>query len=393
MRIIAQKIRQIKILLLVFLALTALWAVGLCFRFGDGISQVMMPETSGGVVTTSETQPAVATDYKIGYFESKEYFIFIQTRTALLNALAEMGWKDKIEFPPDAYFSPGDLPEQKKKWPGITRELLTRKDLDLIFAAGTAATNAILKTNRKLIKAGKGKELPSILSGAVSDAVKSKFVRNKDDSGIDNFTVRIVPGRYIRMFRIFHDEVNFNKLGLLYVDSEDGRKFANVADAHTVAKERGFQIIAYKINETRTPKECEDAVNFLAKQGIDAFFIPSLTCFEWKEYDVKKFLDILVKNKIPSFARQGTPNVKAGALMGFSTVDYSARGRFLANMLIKILQGAKPRSLNMVDNAPPKIALNLYVAQQIGFDPSFDILGASDEIYQEITLPEKRLVK
>ena len=47
----------------------------------------------------------------------------------------------------------------------------------------------------------------------------------------------------------------------------------------------------------------------------------------------------------------------------------------------------------MVDDAPPKIAINLAVAREIGFDPSFEILGASDEIYNEITLPEKRLVK
>lgn len=81
----------------------------------------------------------------------------------------------------------------------------------------------------------------------------------------------------------------------------------------------------------------------------------------------------------------------AGALMGFSTVDYFARGRFLAERVIAILSGEKPRSLTMVDDAPPKITINLFVARKISFDPSFDVLGASDEIYQEIALPEDRL--
>ncbi len=39
------------------------------------------------------------------------------------------------------------------------------------------------------------------------------------------------------------------------------------------------------------------------------------------------------------------------------------------------------------------MAVNLQVAELIGFDPSFDIIAASDEIFQEITLPENRKVK
>ncbi|MEZ4525695.1 MAG: hypothetical protein R2941_07230 [Desulfobacterales bacterium] len=79
--------------------------------------------------------------------------------------------------------------------------------------------------------------------------------------------------------------------------------------------------------------------------------------------------------------------------MGFSTVDFSSRGKFVADKIVKILQGEKPRSLPMVDNAIPKISFNLHVAEKIGFNPPFDILAASDELFQEITLPEDRLVK
>ena len=135
------------------------------------------------------------------------------------------------------------------------------------------------------------------------------------------------------------------------------------------------------------------ALESLAASGIDAFYIPSLTCFEWKKYDVKKHLDFLSGKGIPSFARQGSEDVHAGALMGFSTVDYSSRGRFLANMVIKVLEGTSPRALKMVDDAPPKIALNLEVAKILGFDLSFEILGASDEIYSDIVLPEARKVR
>lgn len=327
---------------------------------------------------------AYAAEYKIGIFEAGTSSIYTETLRATKIALKEMGWGDKIQFPEDAYISPGWEPEARKNWDSSAQKLLARKDLDLFFVLGTDATSIMLKHNTG--------EKP-IVAGGVSDAVRSKFVLNEHDSGVDNFTIRIVPGRYARMFRIFHDEVNFQRLGLLYMDTDNGHKYANVADAELVAKERGFKIIPYKISSEQTPEQCLNALNHLIKEKVDAFFMPSLTCFEWKRFDVQKHLELLTKNRIPTFARQGSEDVRGGALMGFSTVDYSSRGRFLAERIIQALQGEKLRTLKMVDNAPPKIALNLYVAQEIGFDLSFDILGASDEIYQEITYPSDRLVK
>lgn len=336
-----------------------------------------------GLLSAAAVSAEEQKKFRIGYFESGYSSIYDNTWGAFKAALAEAGWGERVEFPEDAHISPGRSPEQRKQWFPKAKELIERGDLDLIFSAGTDATSVLINVND-------GKT--PIIAGGVSDAVKSGFVASAQNSGIDNFTVRIVPGRYERMFRIFHDEVGFQKLGLLYVDTENDRVYANVRDAEVVAAERGFEIVSYKIPPTRTAEECMTGLKTLAKQGIEAFYIPSLTCFEWAKYDVKKYLDFLADNGIASFARQGSEDVHAGALMGFSTVDYSSRGRFLANNAIKILEGAKARSLPMIDDAPPKIALNLEVAKRLGFDLSFEILGASDEIYQDIVLPENRMV-
>ena len=50
----------------------------------------------------------------------------------------------------------------------------------------------------------------------------------------------------------------------------------------------------------------------------------------------------------------------------------------------QLINGAKPRDLDQNWLAPPKIAVNLRVAEIIGFDPPFDVLAAADEIYEEI---------
>jgi ABC-type uncharacterized transport system substrate-binding protein len=336
------------------------------------------------VFSAAWSLPATAEKYKIAYFEGGFSSIFRNSWEATQKALAEQGWGNKIEYPKDAFYSPGFGAENQTAREAAAKELMARDDLSLIFSAGTDATQLLQQYNNK--------KTP-ILGAAISDPIRSKLVVDQNDSGIENFTTRLVPGRYTRMFQIFHDEVGFKRLGLLYVDRPNARKFANVEDAEEVSKQRGFEIVHYKINETLTPQECMAALESLVAQKIDAFYMPSLTCFEWTRYDVNSYLSYLRKHKIPTFARQGSEDVEGGALMGFSTVDYSQRGHFLANIVINILEGQTARQQKMVDDAPPKIAINLKVAREIGFDPSFEILGASDEIYNEIALPKERLVK
>ncbi len=327
--------------------------------------------------------------YQVGYIEAGTYWTYTSTLDAIKEALktapewSSLNWSGKIAFPKNAYFSPGW--ENESGLREAAKQLMSRSDLDLIIAAGTAATGALLEVNN-------GKT--PVLAMAVADAVKSGFVKSEAESGTGNFTVRVVPGRYKRMFQIFHDVIGFRKLGLMYPDTENGRKYSNVEDAQAVARERGFEIVKYpKIGMGETMEDCINGIEFLIDQDIDAFFIPTLNCFDWQQSDVKMLIDMLIANKIPTFAREGSKMVQAGALMGFSTYDFTERGRFLAERAIRILSGESAGSLPMVDNAIPKISLNLHVAELIGFDPSFDIIAASDEIYQEITLPEERKVK
>jgi len=331
------------------------------------------------LLCTSNSMAKEVKIFKIGYLEAGEYFTYTESFKAMNRALSKKGWGDKIEYPQDAHFSPGWNPEIKDTvLPQKAQILMARDDLDVILAAGTSATRELLNVNN-------GKT--PLLAFSVSDAVKSQFVPSITDSGVDNFTVRIVPERYLRMFQIFHDEVGFNKLGLLYVDEPNKENVTNATDAHSVAKERGFAVLEQQIASPHQ-QDCIQGLQKLLKQGMDAFFIPSLVCFDTKNNDAKQLFNLLIEHHIPTFARQGSSSVQSGALMGFSTIDFSARGEFLANMLIQILQGTLPRKITMLDRAAPKIALNIEVAKRINHDFTFDILGASDEIYQEISFSQ-----
>lgn len=359
--------------------------------------------------------------FRYAYFEAYPFTTFQGTYKALKEkVLIERGLdKELVEV---AYFSPGR--GCKEEWNTVAKMLLERDDVDFLLIFGTAATDVMLsfsypeifcKTEEQKESAAckgvlglseevrKGFKLKPMFSSGVSDAVKSGFVvsKNEHHSGVDNFNIRIVPNRYKRMFEIFYDEVGFNKLGLLYYDTPSGRNYTNLKDAYSVAEQRiregqrGFEIIEEKLpSDNYTNEDCRWGIENLIKKGIDAFYIPSLTCFEWKKDDPETLLKRLLEKKVKTFARQGSEDVKAGAMLGFSSVDFTGRANFLIEHIIKVLkEDVSPRELIMEDNAPPKIALNLEAAEKCEHDFSFDILGASDEIYQSIELPKEEAEK
>lgn len=331
---------------------------------------------------------------RVGYLEAGALSNFTETMRATRSALEQRGWLEKLELVKDACFSPGWAPEKKKQLSEKAKELMSRTDLDIIIGGGTSAVRSLLEQNNHRVP---------IVGIAVSDPIKSiytvdgkesTFILNEQDSGIDNFTIRVVPNQYKKMFEIFYDEVGFKKLGLLYVDEENKNNVSSVSDAYEVAKNsRHYQIVEQRISSPKT-SDCQKGLENLIDQGIDAFFVPSLKCFEWDETDLEKsnpsgLLKWLRDKKIRTFSKQGSRDVQGGAMMGLSTLNYENRGEFTANTLIHILEGKKPRDLPMRDEAPPKITINLEVAEIIGFILSFDILGASDELYEKITIPEK----
>ena len=83
--------------------------------------------------------------YRVGYIEAGEYWTYTETYKAIKEYLNKQGLSDKVTYPKELHFSPGwDKDAELQK---AAQKLMSQKDIDLIIAAGTAATSAILKHN------------------------------------------------------------------------------------------------------------------------------------------------------------------------------------------------------------------------------------------------------
>ncbi|SLM30596.1 ABC-type uncharacterized transport system, periplasmic component [Desulfamplus magnetovallimortis] len=340
--------------------------------------------------------------WKIGYYEGGNYIEYKKTLIATVKGLINLGWIDNTEiedlpgddtktlwkwfgtnlksnyitFVEDAYYSSGwkdDL--RKTQISDLIERLNTKKDIDIMIAMGTWAGQDLANNDHSTPTIGL----------AISDALSSGIIKSYEDSGFDHLHARVDPLRYERQVQIFHDILEFNKLGIMYEDTVRGRSYACVDKVETVAKEKGFEIVRCFIQAgvddkkvaEESVKKCfselcskADAIYVTLHMGVNNNTLPEL-------------VEIANKSGIPTFSQSGSEEVKYGLLMSISQAEFKYVGEYHAEIMAKFFNGAKMRELSQLFEEPSKIAINLKTAEKIGYDPPVDILSAADEIYND----------
>ena len=135
------------------------------------------------------------------------------------------------------------------------------------------------------------------------------------------------------------------------------------------------------------PEEAEDSVvkcyEYLAPK-VDAIYVTIQRGVNLKI--LPRLLKPINKYNTPTFSQGGSDEIKHGLLLSIAQAGFIYVGRFHAEIIAKVFNGAKPRDLDQVFDDPPKIAFNVAEAQLIGFDPPIELLVAADEIYLDIAV-------
>ena len=345
-----------------------------------------------------------AKKWRIGYYEGGQYPDYEVILKATVKGLVALGWlrpldlppennatpggfwgwlvrnasSDRIEFVADGYYAAGNFDEKLRSRTKATliKRLSEKRDIDLMIAMGTWAGQDLANEDHRT----------PVVVLSTSDPVGAGIVRSAVDSGLDHLHAKVEPERYARQLELFHDIAHFRRLGIVYEDTREGRTFAAVEAIEKTAVARNFQVVRchapfrdIPVREAeRRVSDCyreiaktADAVYVTVHRGVTSDSLPSI-------------VTALNAAAIPSFSMLGENEVKQGILMSVAQGNYSYVGRFHAETIGRIINGAKPRSISQVWLAPAKIALNLKTAEIIGYDPPVDLLLATDEIYQTI---------
>jgi ABC-type uncharacterized transport system substrate-binding protein len=345
--------------------------------------------------------------WRIAYCEGGEYIDYKLTLIATVKGLMEIGWVEYAEIPEvkgeatthiwdwladnsrsnyiqfvkNAHYS-ADWDEKVRKDMAnkIIDRLNLKKDIDLIIAMGTWAGKDLANNLH---------HTPTMVLTA-SDAVGAGIVKSNEDSGFDHVQAHVDPFRYERQVRIFHDIFKFKKLGVAYENSVNGRSYASMDLIEKVSKERQFDIVRCYTQSDIADQDLagQSVISCFEKliPKVDAIYVTLQGGVNTKT--VPELVRITNSGHIPTFSQSGSEEVKYGFLLSNSTAGFKYVGLFHAKSIAKVFNGAMPRDLGQVFEGPPKIAINLKTAEIISFDPPMIILGAADEIYEEIQTPE-----
>lgn len=343
--------------------------------------------------------------WRVGYLEGGPYVNYQGSLKTTTEALMELGWIERetipalpdsedtrelwkwlsttaksnyIQFVGDAYWSSEwnkDKRRQNKE--KAVKRLTTVKDIDLIIAMGTWAGQDLVKEIRSV---------PLVVM-SVSDPAKAGIIKDAQDSGQDNVHAWSDPTRSTRRLKLFHDILGFKKLGIIYEDTEVGKIIAYLADTKLIARERGFRVIECQAPDTGfSSDECMryvySCIEKLAPE-VDAFTLTDHQG-EHARY-LPKILEPMFKHKVPVFTQvQGPILVNRGAVMGIAREDYYPLGKFYADVITKVFNGARPRDLDQIYKEPLRLAVNLEAAQRIEYKIPKAVLAIADLVYKNI---------
>ncbi len=381
---------------------TAAWLLVLSLFYSVGAFAAQWERYSTKPITNNGKK------WRIGYAEGGHWKNYTEYLLGSINILMEYGWFEKtdipeapnddagalwkwmaenlksdyIEFPPDAFWTSNwNAPERLKNRAEMLHRMNTRKDIDLMVAAGTWAGKDLANNEHAT---------PAVVI-QTSDPIVAGIIESAEDSGFAHIHARCDPARFERQIRLFHQIVGFKKLGLPYTNNESGRSYAAIGNVEKVAEERGFEVIHQHIAETeRFDRETQFrngvvSVEALGKKGVDAIYFSANTALLVE--NLPNLLPVLFKYNIASFAQISANYVEQGLLMSISESSANVK-KFHADTIAKILNGARPGDLKQVFESPNRIVLNLKNAEKIGFhvpDSAFDI---ADEVFTELPAGE-----
>lgn len=262
-----------------------------------------------------------------------------------------------IEFPDDAVVDGGWDPDRIDT---VVHDLLTRNDIDLVLAAGVAASAEIcgLATT----------DIPVIVPFAFGDcAVRCPLLP-------EIRTRRYDLGALVsRDLTSFHELIPFDRLAVLmdpsWPASCSGDELA-----------RALSPAGVEVELVPVPLDTADVMAVLPP-GTNGVYILSL--FQMDEARFGDLVRRLTSEGIPTFSLIGETEVDLGVLAGLNTrAAMSAFARGSALDAMDIIEGRNPEQMFEAD-VGGRLTLNMATAQALGFSPSWELMTRARLVHDE----------
>jgi putative ABC transport system substrate-binding protein len=241
---------------------------------------------------------------------------------------------------------------------------LVRRQVSVIATPGSAAAALAAKAATATIP---------IVFGVGSDPVQEGLVASLNRpggnvTGINFFTVELVAKRT----ELLRELVPAAKRLAVLVNPTDREGYQTLRDAQAAAG--GQQIVAIEVASGR---DIDAAFTRMAREQVDALFVAPGTFFNTRRVQLAI---LAARHALPAiYSVRAYPDV--GGLISYGT-DVLDAFRQVGVYTARILKGARPADLPVVQSTKFELVINLNTARALGLDVPPTLLARADEVIE-----------
>jgi putative tryptophan/tyrosine transport system substrate-binding protein len=241
---------------------------------------------------------------------------------------------------------------------------LVRRRVSVIATPGSAAAALAAKAATATIP---------IVFGVGSDPVQEGLVASLNRpggnvTGINFFTVELVAKRT----ELLRELVPAAKRLAVLVNPTDPEGYQTLRDAQAAAG--GQQIVAI---EAASGRDIDAAFTRMAREQVDALFVAPGTFFNTRRVQLAI---LAARHALPAiYSVRAYPEV--GGLISYGT-DVLDAFRQVGVYTARILKGARPADLPVVQSTKFELVINLNTARALGLDVPATVLARADEVIE-----------
>lgn len=221
-----------------------------------------------------------------------------------------------------------------------------------------------------------------VVFGTVTDPIAAGLVDTLD-KGKNNVTGMSDQIPTVEHIKLFAKVANIKTLGYIYCSNE-ANSVSSLELVKQGCKEAGIKLVEQSIT---TSSEVKQACESIVKRVDGIYLTTDNTVFS----AIASLVDVFGKAKKPIFSGDVTA-AKDGGIFMASGFNYYKAGRATGEMVVQILNGAKPADIPvrfMTESSDSDLLLDLDAAKNCGIKIPAEYLESANMIFENGNLTEK----
>ena len=300
--------------------------------------------------------------FRIGYLSGSDAASESTRAEAIRLALRELGYIEGQNIAVEYRYAEGKV----DRFPKLAAELVRLK-VDIIVVVGGGRAPLAAKNATKTI--------PIIMGGAGIDPVKAGLVESLARPGGNVTGLAILTGELGgKRLELLKEAVpKLTSVAVLY-DSATPGSVREVKEVPVAARALGLTIQPWEVS---TADDFNRAFAGIGKQRPVGLYVPGGRVFSNNQ---KRIVGFALKNRLPSIYAF-REFVDAGGFMSYGA-DQADTYRRVAHYVDKILKGAKPADLPILQSTTFELVINLKAAKSLGIEVPPMLLARADEVIE-----------